>query len=59
MDKFIHQDHMTGAADGKPLCDALHNPKQDYFQILYDTHLFPFLRNDPPGILIVYKFVYK
>ena len=31
--KLIHQQHMSGAADGQPFCDALHNAENQNLQI--------------------------
>ena len=34
---------MSGTADGKPLCDSLHNTKKDNLQQFYKTHTNSFL----------------
>ena len=35
-DKLIYQNHMSGTADGKPLCNSLNNPEDNRF---YNFHL--------------------
>ena len=30
VNKLIHQDHMAGTADRKPLCNSFHNTKENY-----------------------------
>ena len=41
LQKLIHKDHMSCTADGKPLCDSLHNTKENNLQ--HFKHIFDFL----------------